>query len=140
MTVPMPRRKDWQQRLEAHFGACRRRAFEHGTRKHDCAQLAAGAVEAVTGYRPFADLEYSDAVSGLLALRRAGHGDHIAAARWLFPEIPAAEASIGDLAVVDGDGGPALAVVAGAGEVLFVARPVGIGVLPMSAAYAVLKV
>jgi hypothetical protein len=135
----MSRLPDWRTRLTVHIAAARRRRFAYGT--HDCATFAAGAVAAVTGDDPASrnGLRYSTLRGGRTALLRRGFADPIALARREFPEIPAAFAREGDLAVVETPEGPALAVVGGA--VLFAPRaPGGLGVLPLTAAITAFKV
>jgi hypothetical protein len=110
----MTRLPDWRPRLADYIAATRRRPFKYG--EQDCAMFAAGAVRAMTGHDPLGDLslDYSTYPGGIRVLRRQGHADHIALARALLPEIPVAEARMGDLAVLPGHGGEALGLVGGA--------------------------
>lgn len=128
---------DWEVRLQRYICTVAREAFAYG--KHDCALFAAGGVEALTGEDPAADWRgrYSTELGGLRHLRKAGFTSHIDQARALFPDIPLGGAMPGDLAILP-DGGGALGIVQG--EVIYVLRPEGIGLVPLEAATAILGV
>lgn len=90
--------------------------FEWG--EHDCALSAAKAVQVqLADDIDFAAEfrgKYSTMEDGLKLLRKAGFADHAALAASLLPEIPVAEAQIGDIVAVDfGDAGVTLMLVAG---------------------------
>ena len=123
------RRPDWQARLTAYLSQCAREPYQLG--QHDCALFAAGAVEAVTGVDPAAQWRgrYQTKAQGLLALKRAGHSDLIAATAAALPEIAPAFAAPGDIACVDDPvtGLPALGVVQG--ELIYVLREDGLGLV-----------
>lgn len=103
---------DWQARLAAYVASHQRTPFADG--RNDCATFAAGAVEAMTGRDPMHAWRGYDLIAdGLRDLRAAGFKDHIAFAASLFNEIHPAHAHVGDLAVIRGDEGLALAVFAG---------------------------
>lgn len=106
----MKRFPDWRLRLMAYVTDWRDREFRPG--RSDCALFAAGAVEAMTGVDPAADFRgrYRTIDEGLALVGPAGHVGHAAT---LFPEISPMRAQVGDLAEVEGDGGPALGVVIG---------------------------
>ena len=134
----MTRLPDWRPRLAGYIAEQRRRPFKYG--EQDCAMFAAGAVKAMTGEDPLADLslDYSTYAGGIRVLRRQGHADHIALARALLPEIPVAEARMGDLVVLPGDSGEALAVVGGA--TVLAPGEDGLRVAPLTAATIAFKV
>ena len=126
----MTRLPDWRGRLGAYRAAARARPFCYGT--HDCATFAAGAVGAVSGIDPIAALgiRYTSLAGGHRALRALGYPDHVAVVRERFAAIPMAFARLGDLAVIETKGGPALAVVGGA-EILAVAPERGLVAIPL---------
>jgi len=118
----MNRHQDWEVRLVEYVVPLMGADFQFG--RLDCALFASGAVQAMTG----ADLArgyrgYRSMATGLRKLREAGHEDHIALAASLLEEVPVAMAHRGDIAVVEGDEGPALGVVQG--EMIYVLRPSG---------------
>lgn len=132
------RAQDWQARLVAYLHEAGRQPFAFG--RHDCALFSAGAVEAMTGVDMARDWRgrYSTMRGGLRALRKAGHADHVALARALFAEVPAAMAQPGDLAAVPTEEGPALGVVQG--EAVYVLTPAGIGLVPITSAETAFRV
>lgn len=131
------RLSDWQTRLTAYLAQTEKTAFRPG--RHDCALFVAGAVAAMTGvdhargWRGYRSLK-----SGQAKLAAAGYADHIALIASVLDECPPAFAQVGDLAVVDGDGGDAMGVVMG--EVIAVLRPSGRGYVPLMAAKRVFRV
>lgn len=128
----MTRRADWRSRLRSYVDDCRRRPIDLG--RHDCALFAAGAVEAMTGIDHAADFRgsYGTMAGGLRRVRKAGYIDHVDMVAALYPEIrPAILAQVGDIAVVDGEGAPALGIVGGAR--VFVLRPAGMVTLDLTA-------
>ena len=135
----MTRRPDWRGRLMTYLATARAKAFRYG--EHDCVRFAAGAVEVVTGVDPSAglDIRYTTLAGGRRALRSRGYSDPVAFVRELFEEIPVAFARMGDLAVLDTEGGPALAVVGGA-QLVALAPDRGLAVLPLTAATTAFRV
>jgi hypothetical protein len=125
----MQRLHDWHARLTAYLVAAAQQPFAEG--RHDCALFAAGALEAMTGEDPAAAWRgrYSSTRGGLRVLRKAGHADHLALASSLLEPIPPAFASMGDIAAVQGEGGPALGVVTG--EAVAVLTLSGMGFVPL---------
>lgn len=116
------RRSDWYARLSAYVEVVRRKPFVYG--KHDCALFAAGAVEAMTGVDPAANLrgKYKTLAGGLRRLKKLGFANHAELAASMFEEVHPSHAQIGDIASIDlGDGAIALGVVQGAR--IFVLRP-----------------
>ena len=128
-----PRLADWSARLSDYVTRCANTPYALG--HHDCALFAAGAVEAVTGVDPAAQWRgrYSTKAGGLRALARAGYADHIVATAGILPEIAPAFAAVGDIAcVADPDTGqPVLGLVQG--EMIYVLREDGLGLLPRGA-------
>lgn len=138
------RRQDgWRGRLFAMIEERRRRPYEAGTQ--DCGLFAADAVEAITGRDPASEFRgrYRTIEEGFAALRSAGYADHVEFAASLFPELVApfvAENAIvvGDLAVVEGEGGPSVGVVTG--DVIQVVAADGIGVVPLRRAVRAFRI
>lgn len=97
-----PRRPDWRVRLDAYVAAAWRAPFDWGS--NNCGLFVAGAIEAMTGVDPAAELR-ERLRAGPRQVRRAvrrvtGHRDHVAMAASLFASCPRAEAQVGDLAVL----------------------------------------
>jgi hypothetical protein len=111
---------DWRPRLFAYVETARRQPFAHG--RLDCALFVAGAVEAMTGSDPAAELRgrYTTRSEGARAIRRAGYIDHVDMVRALFPEIGKVEAGEGDIAVVPVEDDLALGIVQGSGHIFLV--------------------
>lgn len=132
----MQRLKGWQGRFTAWLAGVSREPFSYG--RHDCALFAAGAVEAMTGEDFARDWRgrYSTMRGGLRVLRKAGHADHIALARALFPSTVTPKA--GDLAVISTPEGPALGVVQG--QFVYAPAAIGWALVPRSAALEFLEV
>ena len=128
---------DWRQRLIDHVVETAAEPFAPG--KHDCALAAANAVKAMTG-KDFARgfRGYKTIAGGMKKLKAAGYEDHIALAAEHFEEIPPAMAQVGDIAVVQGDGGLALAIVQG--ELIYVAAPGGRALVPLTSALRAFRV
>lgn len=129
----MRRRKSWRAELSAYLARQATTPFAYG--RADCALFAAGAVEAICGQDPLADLDlapYTTLKGGLRALRAAGYRAPIDLVDARLPAIPVGQARAGDLVAVRGDGGLALGIALGAW--IAVKTPTGIGHLPISAA------
>lgn len=125
------RRADWRERLRSYVDDCRRRPLREGT--HDCALFAAGAVHAMTGVDHAEGFRgaYASLAGGLRRVRKAGYIDHVDMVAALYPEIrPAILAQVGDIAVVEGEGGPSLGIVGG--PRVFVLRPAGLVTLDLT--------
>lgn len=128
---------DWKPRLTAYLTASMRRKFAYGV--HDCALFAAGAVEAMTGVDHAAEWRgYRSRSEGMRALRADGYADHLALVADRFTEVPVAFAQPGDLAEVVGDDGRALGVVQG--EAIYVLRPDGMGLVPLTSGVRAFRV
>ena len=138
MTRPA-RHPDWQARLTAWLAEAARTPFRDGV--HDCALFAAGGVAAMTGTDPAARFRgrYTTLRGGLRVLRHEGlAGNHIDLTARLFEAIPPAFARPGDLAAVTGDDGPALGIVQG--EMIYVLRRDGLGLVPLLSASTAFRV
>lgn len=141
----MIRRPDWRERLSAYVLTVRAARFAPGT--FDCALLAAGAVEAMTGQDPAAAFRrrYRSVQGGLKRLRETGHDGIEAAVAALFPPVPVALAGVGDIAVLAAEGP---AVTAGAevalgvveGEHILVVTGAGLGFGPLLSAQRAYRV
>jgi hypothetical protein len=123
---------DWRQRFDAYLARVERRRFAYGS--HDCALFAAGAVEAMTGDRLADGYAYASQEEGEALLPPGGleelASEHLTA-------VPRLMAMIGDVALVDGEGGPSLGVVVGAH--VAVLRRDGLGAVPLDAARMVFR-
>lgn len=130
MTMRLP---DWKARLAEYVTRCAQQPYELG--QHDCALFAAGAVEAVSGSDPAAEWRgrYTTKVGGLRALARAGHADHIAATAATLPEIPPAFAAVGDIACVEDPESRQAVLGVVQGELVYVLREAGLGLMPRAA-------
>lgn len=128
----MKRPTDQRMRLTAYLAGCAKTPFAEGS--HDCALFAAGAVEAMTGRNMAADWRgrYTTIRGGIRVLRRAGHDDHIALAASLFPETSTPQ--LGDIAVMPTERGPALGIVQGPGQGVYLPGEFGLVVVPIKTA------
>lgn len=135
---------DWRARFDAAIAAARRRRFawgRHDAGHHDCTTFVNGVVEAMTGRDLLERLgiaRYHTAEGATEALRRFGQGSMAEALASVLPPIPVAAAGIGDVAVVEGRYGEALAIVGGAH--LLAATERGLGALPLTAAIGAVRV
>jgi len=128
---------DWQSRLSAYLASRRGMAFAWGS--NDCATFAAGAIEAMTGEDLRASFgNYTTEAGAVRALRRAGFDGVGGVADRYFTRVTAGRAMPGDLCLVPGDDGGALAVV-GSG-VAYVVTPHFVGLVPLTAASVFWKV
>lgn len=125
---------DWRPRLVAYMARVAPLPFRPGV--HDCALFVAGAVAAMTGTDPARGWRgcYTTLRGGLRVLRRAGFADHVALVASRHRAKPVAMAQVGDIAVVPAPDGSALGIVQGAG--VYVLRPEGLAVVPLTAATA----
>lgn len=133
------RLKDWRGRLQAYLSEVATQPFRPG--RHDCALFAAGAVKAMTGrdlargYRS----KYRSLARGRELLRAQGFEDPVALVAAHFEEVAPIMAREGDIAVlVDEDAALAFGVVQGAG--IYVLRPAGLGLAPLSHAVRAFRV
>ncbi|MTH62114.1 hypothetical protein GL300_23225 [Paracoccus litorisediminis] len=114
-----------------------RTSFAYG--RHDCALFAAGAVAAMTGTDHARGWRgYRSRAAGLRKLREAGFEDHIALVASHLEEIHPALAAPGDVAVVEGEDGPALGIVQG--ESIYILQREGLGLVSLLAAQRAFRV
>lgn len=134
----MTRLPDWRPRLVAYLEDAARRPFRPG--RHDCALFAAGAVAAQTGADPARGWRsrYRSLRRGRAALREAGFEDLAALAAHHLPEIPPIMAREGDIALLREAGELAFGVVQG--PMIYVLRPDGLGLVPLTQAERAFRV
>lgn len=129
----MTRKPGWNSRLVAVVDAFRRQPLAYG--QADCAQLAAAAIEAVTGDRPGKPewYAYADEAGALAILNAEGFATLADLAASLLPEIHPSQATLGDIAAipVDGPFGFALGVVSGPRIFVFGAPYDGLGTVDL---------
>lgn len=125
---PLPqRREDWPERLSAYVEAAKERPFCYGA--HDCATFAAGAVEAVTGDNPMAEVAAYER-KGAAAYMRGGL--HKLAAKHLGQEVAPLFVRRGDVVGFTWEGRQTLGVCLGA--VIAATGPHGLVFLPLATA------
>lgn len=126
--IALQRTADWRVRLRDYVLGKMGEPFRPG--RHDCALFAAGAVEAMTGRDLAAEWrgKYRTLKRGESLLRERGFEDHEDVCRALLPEVAPAFAQVGDVAVIEIDGGVALGVVQG--EVVYCLHPGGAAIVP----------
>jgi hypothetical protein len=132
---------DWKSRLVGYLAVAARTPFAEG--RHDCALFLAGGVEAMTGVDPAAAWRGRNTTTrgGLRMLRKASFADHIAAVAATLPEIAPAFAAVGDAAVVaDPQMSDVFALGIVQGEMIYVLRPGGLGLMPMTSALRAFRV
>jgi len=136
----MKRYPDWRSRLRTYLDAKATEPFRPG--KHDCAMFVMGAVEAMTGEDPAHDLrgKYRTLEDARGLVRQKGVADMIGLAEHrLGDEVPAIFAGEGDVAVLtDDEGLPAFGLVQGA--LVYVLRPSGLGLVPLTQAERAFRV
>lgn len=123
------RKPGWQGRLVAYLARTAGDPFVIG--KNDCALWVAGAVKEMTGTdfaRGFRG--YTTYAGARKKLKAKGYSDHVTLVADKLPEVPPAEAQVGDVAVIDTPEGPALALVQG--ELLYVATERGRALVPLT--------
>jgi hypothetical protein len=128
---------DWQLRLAAYMAQRQAEPFAWG--QQDCALFAAGAVLAITGHDPAADLRgsYAGAREALAVVADRGGLEAIATAA-LGPPINPRRAAVGDVVLVAGAHGALLAVCNGTHALA--PGDSGLVPMPMAAALSAWKV
>ncbi|AUQ92791.1 hypothetical protein PhaeoP24_04233 (plasmid) [Phaeobacter inhibens] len=132
MTQSIKRHSQWRSNLCGFLASVSRQKFRPGS--HDCALFAAGAVQAMTGADLASDYagRYRTVAEGMALLRSQGVVDLTALVIRHFEEIPPLKAGVGDLALVQGEGGEdALGVVQGPS--IFVLQRNGLGRVSLEA-------
>lgn len=129
---------DWRSRLRAYVEVNARRPYRPGTM--DCAMFMASGVEAMTGVDPAAEWrgKYRSLKRAREMLAEAGVADMVDIVAQQFEEVPPIFARAGDVAVVDGNGGDAFGLVQGA--LIYVLRPDGLGLVPLTDAKRAFRV
>lgn len=132
------RKTDWRPCLAAYLASVARCAFRPG--EHDCALFVAGAVAAMTGADPAAQWRraYRTLEDGRALLAQHGFADQVDFAASLLEEIPPIFARAGDVAAVREGDALALGIVQGAS--IYVLRPSGLGLVPMTVAERAFRV
>lgn len=118
--------------LHDHIAALAHRPFAEG--RHDCATFARDWVLAATGRDPLQGYRHPNIRAGLRWLKRRGFDrpEDFAAAH--LPEVAPCLARLGDLALVD----DAMGIVGG--EFVYVLRPDGLGLVPLTHARRAFRV
>lgn len=132
------RHQDWRTNLVQYLSEISRRPFSEG--QNDCALFLAGGVAAMTGvdYAATYRGRYTTIRGGLRILRKDGFNDHVELAKHHLKSKPVAFANAGDGAVIVVDEGHALGIVQGAA--VYVLRPAGLGLVPLTDAILALEV
>lgn len=93
---------NWESNLSDYLISKRQEPFQYG--KHDCAHFVAGAVEAITGKNPMADITdgYDSQIGSLRVLKRLGFDDVEQFTDSKFTSILVGFAQAGDIALYDG--------------------------------------
>lgn len=128
-TATLKRHKDWRARLSAYVETCRTTPYDPG--KHDCVLFAAGCIEAMTGVDLAAGWRgnYSTITEAIRAFRKAGYVNLLDLAEQHFEEVPVGRALSGDIAIIESDDDIGWNAGVFNGEVVFVLRVDGIGLL-----------
>ena len=123
------KQSDWQTRLRDYLRSISRAPYVIG--QHDCATFTAGAVEAMTGADYMHGLRgYRTIAEGLRMAKEQGFDDHIAVVAASFDECHPAFVQVGDIAVLEGEGGDALGIVQGAH--VYCIGTNGLGTVPLT--------
>lgn len=123
----------WQSHLARYLAHAADRPFAWGS--WDCALFVAGAVLILTGRDVRPDWSYDSRDAGVRLMRAAGHRDHVAYFRSLFPAIGPQAAQPGDIAIMPGR---ALGIVQG--RAVYQVTPAGLGIAPVALMRGVLAV
>ncbi|MBY6113289.1 hypothetical protein KUW09_04880 [Mameliella alba] len=129
------RKPTWRADLAAYLAGIAGVAYRPG--RHDCALFVAGAVKVMTGtdHARGWRSKYRSIKRGQVMLRDRGFDGHVGFVAAHYPEVAPILAQAGDIAVIDGDN---LGVVQGAG--VYVLRPDGLGIVPLTAAERAFRV
>lgn len=98
----MVRKSDWDQQLSDYLINKRDLPFEYG--KNDCACFVSGAIEAITGEDPMADVskDYTTEIGSLRVLKGLGYDSVEEFMNARFKETPIGFAQTGDVVLHDG--------------------------------------
>lgn len=95
---------NWEQALSDYLASKRKDQFSYGS--FDCANFVSGAVEAMTGENPMADVgKYDSLLTSVKMLKSLGADNLEAFIDTRFEEVPIGFAQTGDLAFYDGSVG-----------------------------------
>jgi len=122
---------DWRSRLASYVADQARKRYRPG--EHDCALFASGGRAALTGADPLAPVRgcYSTIEEGFELAAAHGYATPFDAVTEGLDEIAPAYAQAGDLALLDaGDGTEAMGIVQG--EMIYVLKPRGLSLVPMT--------
>lgn len=130
---------DWKPRLIAYLYSIGREPEAPGT--FDCQLFIAGAIEAMTGHDYAAAYRgrYSTIAEGQALLKADGFRSHIDLVRKSLAEKHVSRAAAGDVAQIGKGREAAFGIVQGSGHV-YVARPIGFGLTPLSGAFRAFEV
>jgi hypothetical protein len=98
----MQRKSNWEQELSDYLISKRDPPFQYGS--HDCAHFVAGAVEAMTGENPMAEItdSYDSQIGSLRVLKGLGFDDVEQFTDSKFESTLVGFAQTGDIALYDG--------------------------------------
>lgn len=98
----MQRKSNWEQELSDYLISKRDLPFQYGS--HDCAHFVAGAVEAITGENPMAEItdSYDSQIGSLRVLKGLGFDDVEQFTDSKFTSTLVGFAQAGDIALYDG--------------------------------------
>jgi hypothetical protein len=98
----MQRKSNWEQELSDYLISKRDLPFQYGS--HDCAHFVAGAVEAMTGENPMAEItdSYDSQIGSLRVLKGLGFDDVEQFTDSKFESTLVGFAQTGDIALYDG--------------------------------------
>ena len=98
----MQRKSNWEQELSDYLISKRDLPFQYGS--HDCAHFVAGAVEAITGENPMAEItdSYDSQIGSLRVLKGLGFDDVEQFTDSKFESTLVGFAQTGDIALYDG--------------------------------------
>lgn len=101
----MDRLSNWESNLSEYLSSKRNEPFQYG--KHDCCTFASGAVKAVTGQNPMADIDhgYDTKIGSLRVIKSLGHTNLEQVLDNMFYPCSIGFAQTGDLAFYDGSVG-----------------------------------
>lgn len=99
------RLSNWESNLSDYLASKREETFQYG--KYDCAHFAAGAVKAITGQNPMADIDqaYDTKIGSLRVIKSLGHTNLEQVLDEMFYPCSIGFAQTGDLAFHDGSVG-----------------------------------
>ena len=96
------RLSSWEQNLSEYLSSKRHEPFQYG--KHDCCTFVSGAVEAITGENPMADIDrdYDTKIGSVRVIKSLGYTSLEQVLDDMFYPCSIGFAQTGDLAFYDG--------------------------------------